>query len=99
MALLDPAFPSPGQVVEHGAEVLLDLPEDRFLPVLRYENHMIFAIPCGMVQVMLLRHSDLLVGIAVPLGESGDKASAEGGKVNVKARTRRFRGASARATI
>ena len=56
MALIDPAFPPPGQVVEHGAEVLLDFPEDRFLPVLRYENHMIFAIPCGMVQVMLLRH-------------------------------------------
>ena len=30
MALLDPAFPTPGQVVEHGAEVLLDFPEDRF---------------------------------------------------------------------
>ena len=29
---------------------------------------MIFAIPCGMVQVMLLRHEDLLVGIAIPLG-------------------------------
>jgi hypothetical protein len=42
--------------VENGAEVLLDFTEDRFLPVLRYENHMIFAIPCGMVQVMLLRH-------------------------------------------
>ena len=38
MALLDPAFPPPGQVVEHGAKVLLDFPEDRFLPVLRYEN-------------------------------------------------------------
>jgi hypothetical protein len=42
--------------VKHSAEVLLDFPEDRFLSVLRYENHMIFAIPCGMVQVMLLRH-------------------------------------------
>jgi hypothetical protein len=41
MALLDPAFPPPGQVVEYGAKVLLDLPEDRFLPVLRYENHML----------------------------------------------------------
>jgi hypothetical protein len=39
MALLDPAFPPPGQVVEHGAKVLLDFPEDRFLTVLRYENH------------------------------------------------------------
>ena len=56
MALFDPAFPPPGQVVEHRAEVLLDFPEHRFLPVLRYENHMIFAIPCAMVQVMLLRH-------------------------------------------
>jgi hypothetical protein len=56
VALLDPALAAPGQVVEHGTEVLLDLPEDCFLPVLRYENHMIFAIPCGMVQVMLLRH-------------------------------------------
>ena len=56
MTLLDPAFPPSGQVVEHSAEVILDLSEDRFLPVLRYENHMIFAIPCGMVQVMLLRH-------------------------------------------
>ncbi len=43
MAFLDPAFPPPGQVVEHGPEVLLDFPEDRFLPVLRYENRMIFA--------------------------------------------------------
>ena len=33
------------------------------------ENHMIFAIPCGMVRVMLLRHWDLLVGLAVPLGD------------------------------
>jgi hypothetical protein len=55
MAFLDPAFPPPGQVVKH-SDVLLDFPEDRFLPVFRYENHMIFAIPCGMVQVMLLRH-------------------------------------------
>jgi hypothetical protein len=47
----------------------LRVPEDRFLPVLRYENHMIFAVPCGMVQVMLLRHEDLLVGLAVPLGD------------------------------
>ena len=69
MALLDLAFPPPGQVVEHGAEVLLDFSEHRFLPILRYENHMIFAVPCGMVQVMLLRHEDLLVGIAVPLGD------------------------------
>ena len=55
MSLLDPAFAPPGQIVEHCTEALLDFPEDRFLPVLRYENHMIFAIPCGMVQVMLLR--------------------------------------------
>jgi len=66
---LDPAFPPPGQVVKHSAEALLDFPEDRFLPVLRYENHTIFTIPCGMVQVMLLRHKDLLVGLAVPLGD------------------------------
>jgi hypothetical protein len=44
--------------------------QDRFLPVLRYENHMIFAIPCGMVQVMLLRHEDLLVGLVGSLGSS-----------------------------
>jgi hypothetical protein len=69
MALLDPAFPPPGQIVEHDAKVLLDIPEHRFLPILRYENHMIFAVPGGMVQVMLLRHEDLLVGIAVPLGD------------------------------
>ena len=53
--LLDPALAAPGQVVEHSAEVLLDFPEDRFLPVVRYENYMIFAIPCGMVHVMLRR--------------------------------------------
>ena len=52
--------------MENCAEVLLDFPEDRFLPLLRYENH---SIPCGMVQVMLLRHEDLLVGLAVPLGD------------------------------
>src|SRR5271157_1264534 len=30
MAFLDPAFPPPGQVVEHGAEVLLDFPKTAF---------------------------------------------------------------------
>jgi hypothetical protein len=35
---------------------------------LRYFG-MIFALPCGMVQVMLLRHEDLLVGLAVPHGD------------------------------
>ena len=46
----------PGQIVEHRTEVLPDFPKDRFLPVLWDKNYMIFAIPCGMVQVMLLRH-------------------------------------------
>jgi len=69
MPLFDPAFAPPRQIVEHCTEVLLDFPKDRFLPVLRYENHMIFAIPRGMVQMMLLRHKDLIVGLAVPLGD------------------------------
>ena len=40
-----------------------------FLRYFGMKTHMIFAIPCGMVQVMLLRHEDLLVGLAVPLGD------------------------------
>ena len=56
MAFFDLAFAPPRQFMEHVAQTLLDHAENRFLAVFRDENHMIFALPCGMVLVMLLRH-------------------------------------------
>jgi hypothetical protein len=48
MPFLDPAFATPRQIVKYGAKVLLDLPEDCPFAIFRNENHMIFALPCGM---------------------------------------------------
>jgi hypothetical protein len=56
MPFLDLALAAPRQFVEHVAKALLDDPENRLLSVFRDENHMIFALPCGMVLVMQLRH-------------------------------------------
>ena len=54
MPLLYLALAAPRQIVEHVAEPFLDRAKNRFLPVFRNENHMIFTLPCGMVQMMLL---------------------------------------------
>ena len=56
MAFFDLALAPPRQFMEHVAQTLLDHAENRFLAVFRDENHMIFALPCGMVLLMLLRH-------------------------------------------
>ena len=56
MPFFDPALAPPRQFVEHVAKALLDHAEYRLLAIFRDENHMILALPCGMVLLMQLRH-------------------------------------------
>jgi len=51
---LDPAFFAPGKLVEYTPQVPPDLPKQQLLAVLRREHDMVLALPCRVVQVILV---------------------------------------------
>src|SRR6516164_7139858 len=61
MSFFDLAFLAPGKLVKDSAEVPPDLPKQQLLAVLRREHDMVHALPCRVVQmIMILWHCDLL---------------------------------------
>src|SRR6516164_7907012 len=61
MSFLSSTFLAPGKLVKDSAEVPPDLPKQQLLAVLRREHDIVHALPCRVVQmIMILWHCDLL---------------------------------------
>jgi hypothetical protein len=54
MSFFDLAFLALGKLAEYSAQVPPDLAEQRLLAVLRREHDMVLALPCRVVQVIMI---------------------------------------------
>ena len=54
MSLFDLAFLALGKLMKYSAQVPPDLSKQQFLAVLRREHDMLLALPCRMVQVIMI---------------------------------------------
>jgi hypothetical protein len=54
MSLFDLAFLAPGKFVKYSPQLPLDLPKQQLLAVLRREHDMVLALPCLVVQVIMI---------------------------------------------
>ena len=54
MSFFDLAFLALGKLAEYSAEVPPDLPKQQLLAVLRREHDMVLALPCRVVQVIVV---------------------------------------------
>ena len=54
MSFFDLAFLAPDEPVKYSAEVPPDLPKQQLLAVLRREHDMVLALPCRVVQVIMI---------------------------------------------
>jgi hypothetical protein len=51
---LDLAFLAPGELTEYTPQLSPDLSKQQFLAVLRREHDMVLALPCRVVQVIVI---------------------------------------------
>jgi hypothetical protein len=51
---LNLAFLAPSKLMEYSAQVLPDLPKQRLLAVLRREHDMVLALPCRVIQLIMI---------------------------------------------
>ena len=54
VSFLYPAFLAQGKLVEYSGQVSADLPKQHLLALLCREHHMLLALPCRVVQVILI---------------------------------------------
>ena len=54
VSFIDPAFLAPGKLMEYRAQVPPDLPKQQLLAVFRREHDMALALPCRVVQVIMI---------------------------------------------
>jgi hypothetical protein len=54
VSFLDLAFLAPGKLVEYTTQVPPDLPKQHLLAVLWHEHDMVLALPCRVVQVIMI---------------------------------------------
>ena len=58
MSFLHPALLLRCQLAKHLSKVLAQLEIQRPSPTFRYEDHVIFAVPCRVIQTLILVHPD-----------------------------------------
>jgi hypothetical protein len=54
VSFLNLAFLAPSKIVEYGSQVLPEVPKQHLLAVFRSEHDIVLALPCRMVQMIVI---------------------------------------------